>query len=274
MPRIFTVRGTMAGEGNGELILGDRGESRSAHGSRTHLAAAVAWPGRLGKSATSAQDMQVSPSLDVARSSHKLGHYGVMRRIPRRLAALALLALVAAGLFGLGLYLSGKGILWASEFGTIGALFVAIVALFAPVLGHWLRGPAPMSQVGVVQAGDDLATSLGEQWAGEDRLRRINDPRPLPVRWDVTPTAQAAMAGVPHEEYNWADLAGKFTDIRTTFERIVLRPSGDPRRSLAPGVRVGVGASSLGDLLGALFEARGMPIPVILQPLHGTQISA
>ena len=179
---------------------------------------------RLGIAVRDERTVHASPSLfSTLADIHKLGHYGVMRRIPRRLAALASLALIAAGLLWLGHYLRGKGILWASEFSTIASLLVAFFAFVAPVLGRWLRGPAPMSQVGVVQAGDDLATSLGEQWAEEDRLRRINDPRPLPVRWDVTSTAQAAMAGVPHEEHGWVDLAGKFTEIRATFERIQSR---------------------------------------------------
>jgi hypothetical protein len=251
----------MAGEGNEELILGDRGSPGAPTslnplgcGRRMAREARYRSPRRAGRTCN------LSLLSTLLADTHKLGHYGVMRRIPRRLAALALLALVAAGLFWLGLYLRGKGILWASEFGTIGALFVAIVALFIPVLGHWLRGPAPMSQVGVVQAGDDLATSLGEQWAGEDRLRRINDPRPLPVRWDVTPTAQAAMAGVPHEEDSWADLAGKFTDIRATFERIQWR------RLVILGA-AGAGKSVLVVKLARellVVRSSGMPIPVIL----------
>jgi NACHT domain len=183
-----------------------------------------------------------------------------MRPIMRRLPALALLILLAAGLFWLGRYLRGKGIAWASEFSSVASLFIAIMAILAPVILRWLRNPAPMSQVSVSQAGDALAVSLGKQWAEEDRLRRINDPRPLPVRWEVTPTAQKAMAGIPHQKLNEAQIAGRFTSIRDTFENI------ETRRLVILGA-AGAGKSVLVvKLARELLAVRkpGMPIPVIL----------
>ena len=196
----------------------------------------------------------------VLATANGLGHYSVMRRIPRRLAALALLVLIVGGLFWFGRYLRERGIIWASEFSTIASLFVAVVALVAPIVARWLRPPAPMAQVTVVQAGDDLATSLGNQWADEDRLRRINDPRPLPVRWDITSTAQAAMAGVPYEGHGNVYLAGKFTEIHATFEQT------QSRRLIILGT-AGAGKSVLAiKLARELLAVRqsGMLIPVIL----------
>jgi hypothetical protein len=35
----------------------------------------------------------------------------------------------------------------------------------------------------LAQAADDLASAVGRQWREEAALRRLNDPYPLPVRW-------------------------------------------------------------------------------------------
>ena len=69
--------------------------------------------------------------------------------------------------------------------------FLGAAALLAPVVSRLLgglRGPQPLSGSIFPRPGP-LASASARQWADEERLRRINDPRPLPVRWE---TGQAA----------------------------------------------------------------------------------
>jgi tetratricopeptide (TPR) repeat protein len=135
----------------------------------------------------------------------------------RRLGAMAFLTLAAVGVFWLGRFLSMKGIAWAGGFGSIASFFLAAFAIVVQLGTRWLR-PASMSPKGVVQAGDALAAALHTQWEEEERLRRINDPRPMPVGWEITPTAEAAMRGVPPGEAS-ESFAGQFDDILATFDR-------------------------------------------------------
>src|SRR5205085_404303 len=41
----------------------------------------------------------------------------------------------------------------------------------------------------LADAADDLAYAVGRRWGGEEELRRIQDPCPLPVRWQPAPDA-------------------------------------------------------------------------------------
>jgi hypothetical protein len=106
-----------------------------------------------------------------------------MRNSLGRSAGVALFLVVVAALaYWLGRFLAGRGVSWAGDFGSAVSLFTGVFALISPVfsrLPRWLGGPAPISRVGIPQARDDLATALGQQCKGEERLRRINDPRPL-----------------------------------------------------------------------------------------------
>jgi hypothetical protein len=178
-----------------------------------------------------------------------------------------LLFVLAVGLYLLGRYLHAKGMVWAGAFGSLGAFFVALVALAGPAFARLLRGPSQASMTRVDQAADDLAKALGRQMADEERLRRINDPRPLPVSWDVTPTAVTAMLGVLDElaDDNTGDddlrtLSGEFGDILVTFYRV-------PSRRLVILGSAGAGKSVLVTKLAReLLAVRksGMPVPVIV----------
>src|SRR6266566_4732462 len=156
-----------------------------------------------------------------------------------RLRATALLIAVAAGLLVLGKLQSVKGFAWASEFTSIAGFFLALVALMWPWLARQMRGPRAVSTSRIADAAEELAGALRRQWDEEERLRSINDPDPLPVRWEVTPTAEAAMLGGPGERASpgagpelSSSLAGEFKDILATFERVpsrrlvILGPAG------------------------------------------------
>jgi hypothetical protein len=72
--------------------------------------------------------------------------------------------------------------------GTVGILVAASLGL--PTL--WVtwaayRGPrrgAPASSLTMAQVADQLAVAVDAQWEAEARVRRLNDPYPLPVSWD------------------------------------------------------------------------------------------
>jgi len=108
----------------------------------------------------------------------------------RRLMASIVLAVIAAFLLFLGFLLHKKGWRSADEFSSVAGLFLAIVALLNPLVGRmfsWLQHPEPLALVASVdQTAEDLARAWGIQLAAQEQIRKINDPRPLPVRWEVT----------------------------------------------------------------------------------------
>jgi NACHT domain len=181
----------------------------------------------------------------------------------RRLGAVVVLAALAVGVFWLGQYLHSKGLVWAANSSSVAAAALAAVALLTPVLSrllHTLSGPPPLSRTSIVQARDDLAVALAREWAEEERLRQINDPRPLPVAWAVTPTARAASAATANAATIDA-AGGQFETILSLFAQL------SPPRLIILG-RAGAGKSVLviklaRELLTAR-QADDIPVPVIL----------
>ena len=151
-------------------------------------------------------------------------HYCHMRsrRVRSGLGLAAILILLAAGTWLLSSYLRAKGMAWAGNFGSFASAVLGVAALLTPIGSRLLggvRGPPPVSRIDIPQARDDLAAALAMQWADEERLRRINDPRPLPVRWDAGP-AEALAQGAPALPDG---LAGQFDDIAQLFGRLPSR---------------------------------------------------
>ncbi|MBM2615811.1 NACHT domain-containing protein [Actinoplanes sp. LDG1-06] len=154
----------------------------------------------------------------------------------------------AALLFALGRVAAQHGLGWADQAASVCSLIVALVTLamtFAQML--WSRGTGSTpAEIGETQALEELAVTLRRQWADEERLRRIHDPRPLPVSWDVIDAP--------------ADLTGSFTEVGTVFARI-------PTRRLIILGQAGAGKSVLVTRLARDLLARrapGDPVPVIL----------
>ena len=185
----------------------------------------------------------------------------------RRAVATTLLLVLAIGLFIIGRLLSKKGMDWAGQFGSIAAAFIAFVTLLQPIFVRWFRGPSPISTLNVRQATDDLVSSFREQLDEEEQLRRVNDPRPLPVRWEVTAQARAAMPGVSlgsvgndFETPPPTVYAGQFDDIVSVFNEIpshrlvILGPAGAGKTVLA---------TKLARELLTTWQY-GTPVPVIL----------
>lgn len=116
----------------------------------------------------------------------------------------------------------------------------------------------------LAEASDDLAHAVGARLDREDELRRIQDPFPLPVRWQLAPDELldhwANIRRVsPGESATPLDLAGRLPEIVEVYRRI---PSG---RLVVLG-RAGSGKSVLAvrfvlDLLRT--RDRGGRVPVL-----------
>lgn len=68
----------------------------------------------------------------------------------------------------------------------LGILITVVLGLPALWLA-WVtyrRSDAPLSELSMAQVADQLAVAVGKQWEAEARIRRLNDPYPLPVSWD------------------------------------------------------------------------------------------
>lgn len=111
----------------------------------------------------------------------------------RRLIASAVLLMMAAGLFFLAVFLRARGLEVADKISSVLALFVALVALLQePGRRMWIRlrgSESTVSYLSIDQALRDLADALEVQWRAEEEVRRINDPRPMPVPWRVATTS-------------------------------------------------------------------------------------
>jgi hypothetical protein len=137
--------------------------------------------------------------------------------------------LLAVGAAWLGLFLRHKGLSWAVSFSAIAGFVFAGLALAGPVvkkLVRWGLGHVPGSRPDIRKVRDDLARSLRQQWADSERLHQVNDPRPLPVRWEVTQTsrdtAPAAAGTLPatSAQEPSAGACGQFDDIAAAFRGI------------------------------------------------------
>jgi transcriptional regulator with XRE-family HTH domain len=116
----------------------------------------------------------------------------------------------------------------------------------------------------LAEATDDLAHAVGARWSREEELRRIQDPFPLPVRWQLAPDEvmdhwENIRRVSPGQSATPLDLAGQLPEIAEVYRRI---PSG---RLVVLG-RAGSGKSVLAvrfvlDLLKT--RCRGDAVPVV-----------
>jgi transcriptional regulator with XRE-family HTH domain len=116
----------------------------------------------------------------------------------------------------------------------------------------------------LAEAGDDLAHAVGARLGREEELRRIQDPFPLPVRWQMAPDDlmdhwENIRRVEPGASAKALNLAGRLPDIADIYRRI---PSG---RLVVLG-RAGSGKSVLAarfvlDLLRT--RERGDAVPVV-----------
>jgi hypothetical protein len=63
---------------------------------------------------------------------------------------------------------------------------LGVPALWLAVAGYLeARRPEQASELTMAHAADQLAIAVGAQWEAEARVRRLNEPYPLPVSWDA-----------------------------------------------------------------------------------------
>ncbi|WP_156753539.1 helix-turn-helix domain-containing protein [Actinokineospora pegani] len=80
----------------------------------------------------------------------------------------------------------------------------------------------------LAEAADDLAHAVGARLGREEELRRVQDPFPLPVRWQVAPEGVMdhwanICRAAPGASATALDLAGGLADIAEVYRRV---PSG------------------------------------------------
>jgi hypothetical protein len=148
------------------------------------------------------------------------------------------------------------------------ALVSGVVGVLAPVVVWALRRrPSAVAGGGpgtaVDKAAEGLAVAVAQQWRAEERLRRLQDPWPLAVRWVSTrrPVVDhwQAIQGAPGREVQ-IDLAGTLDEIVEVFSRV-------PSRRLVVLGEPGAGKSvlALRLVLGLLERRRpGEGVPVLL----------
>jgi Pentapeptide repeats (8 copies)/NACHT domain len=74
--------------------------------------------------------------------------------------------------------------------GTMAAVIFGLAAVSIGLATLWVtwaayRGPGRSGGLGLAEIADQLAIAVGAQWEAEARVRRLNDPYPLPVSWDA-----------------------------------------------------------------------------------------
>ncbi len=135
----------------------------------------------------------------------------------------------------------------------------------AGLLYSTARPSAPASpEEQLDRSADVLATAVREQWQAEWRLRRLQDPEPLAVRWDPAAAWLADLddnVGWPLRDQQRPDLTGRLPEITQVFgyvpsrRLVVLGAPGSGKTVLA--VRFAL------DLLDR--RDAGDPVPVVLQ---------
>ncbi|MEV4339079.1 hypothetical protein [Streptomyces sp. NPDC049590] len=192
-----------------------------------------------------------------------------MRRVPKQIG---LLYVVLVGAFLAWYIARGHRV---DILVTVVSALTALIALPASVVAVLRSGKTRPAPTHLGDMADQLAQGVRHQWEAEARLRRLNDPFPLPVAWEAadanlveswtqlkelaedwpgqSPEAASAWALSP------AGLAGKGGDIIQVFERV-------PTRRLVVLGEPGAGKTMLLiRLLLAMLEHRppGGPVPVL-----------
>jgi GTPase SAR1 family protein len=153
----------------------------------------------------------------------------------------------------------------ANKLAGVLGLFVSFLGVLISFL-QWKNpqldtAAAPAARAALGKVADDLAEAVRNHWEAEERIRRLQDPVPLPVRW-----VPANSLIVDH----WvnitgdsgrppSDLSGQLDDIVDVFKRI-------PSQRLVVLGEAGAGKTvlSLRFTLGMLARRRpGQPVPVI-----------
>ena len=137
---------------------------------------------------------------------------------------------------------------------------------YAPYLDRAVPGAAGAADTDasfrarVDRAAEELAAAVSDQWGREEKLRRIQDPVPLPVRWIAAdPLLSDHVANIRRMPGEAIDLDGALDEAVDVFARI-------PSRRLVVVGQAGAGKTvfTLRFTLDLLARRRpGDPVPVI-----------
>ncbi|WFE34571.1 NACHT domain-containing protein [Micromonospora sp. WMMD975] len=185
----------------------------------------------------------------------------------RRLLAVMVIGAAVTLLARVGWAVRARDLDWGNKVAGIAGFLILAAGTLAAVLRRlmgWAQ-PKPLATIDLEQATENLAVALGRVWANEERLRRINDPWPLPVRWETVdgPATTAGGTGAPSRSTGvFTDVAAFFTAM-TTPRLVILGRAGSGKSVLA--------ARLVRDLLAA--RSAGDPVPVVV-PLGNWQAGA
>ena len=131
----------------------------------------------------------------------------------------------------------------AAQWAPIASVIVTTLGLVVNNIGRGAGGDDPPA--GYIerldQATEKLASSVREQWLAEARVRRLQDPKPLNVRWAVVDSPLSDHwdnVVLDSQNLTPADLAGRLDGIVDVFARV-------PSRRMVVLGRPGAGKSVL-----------------------------
>ncbi|MET8654291.1 NACHT domain-containing protein [Nocardia aurea] len=144
--------------------------------------------------------------------------------------------------------------------GKVAGAATAVIGVMSTVAARWPRRQSAADPATALEAS---ATAVREQWQTEEKLHRLADPRPLPLRWttcarDGVMDYWEVIRGVEGRETP-IDLDGRLDDIIDIFERI-------PSRRLVVLGEPGAGKSVLAmhfTLAAVRRRGAGDPVPVL-----------
>lgn len=112
----------------------------------------------------------------------------------------------------------GEVVRWTS----ILSFFVALIGLLLSVRPRVSQDPGRGHAERLDQAAEDLAWAVEQQWRVEERLRRVQDPFPLPLRWtaaDVAVTDHWASVWQSAVGPDVVQLSGQLDHVVEVFDR-------------------------------------------------------
>ncbi len=183
----------------------------------------------------------------------------------RRLVRIGVFAAFGTGSTSLAVWMLVGGA--SDHVATVGGLFIGIASLSVALVDFFRDEPPPPDPVAYA---DDLARTVRAQWLEEAEVRRLRDPRVLPIAWATTgrevadePRVQAASGRVLRVR-----LDGR---LDGDFDRAIGRLA-DGYSRLEQGRLVVIGEPGAGKTVLAMLLALGLlasrntgtPVPVLL----------
>ncbi|HWO61466.1 MAG TPA: NACHT domain-containing protein, partial [Umezawaea sp.] len=133
----------------------------------------------------------------------------------------AKLTLGGLAVAGLAVFLYVQGLDRADKLSSSGSLIIAVASLLLSL--RVSRRPEALTDHGLARLRERLASEVRDQWLAEERLHRLQDPGPMPVRWANTSSAIADHWRNIHGTDEPLDLSSGISTIAETYQQI---PSG------------------------------------------------